>query len=223
MVKTINKIPLILFLFVVATYLIAMWLQQQWLLLIFKPLIVGSLLFYFLNATANKTTKLKTLMIFALVFCLMGDVLLMFGHGNTLFFVLGLSAFLAGHIFYIFTFRSIIKDNHISFHFPKTLLVVLYAAGLLYLLIPHADALVLPSILYTLVIGTMLVFALHLTRFGKVGWIIAVGAFLFVISDSFIAINKFYTPIPYNHWNVMISYIAAQFLIVKGVTKYITK
>ncbi len=223
MTKINNKISLILFLFVVTTYLVALWFRHHYLLLIFKPLIVTTLLFYFLNATAKRTAKLKSLMIFALIFCLFGDILLMFTRGNSLFFVLGLSAFLLGHIFYILVFKRIVRDNSIPFHLLKTFFVTAYAAFLLYLLIPSAGTLWLPVVLYGLVIGTMMVFAFHLTKLGETGWLIAVGAFLFVISDSFLALNKFYTFIPQNDWIVMITYIAAQFLIVKGMVKYISQ
>ncbi|MGI6048061.1 MAG: lysoplasmalogenase [Petrimonas sp.] len=219
--KTNNKIPLIPFLFVVTVYLVAMFFEQQWLLLIFKPLIVATLLFYFLNVTGNMFVEFKWWMIFALVFCMMGDTFLIFSRGDEFFFILGLSAFLVGHIFYIFVYKRIVKNKFISFHLPKTLFVTAYVAFLLYLLIPRADVLWLPVVLYALVIGMMLAFAFHLTKIGKMGWLIAAGGFLFVISDSFIALNKFYTPIPQNHWIVMITYIAAQFLIVEGVTRYI--
>ena len=51
--KTNNKYRLS-FSFVVTVYLVAMFLEQQWLLLIFKfKFIVATLLFYFLNVTGN--------------------------------------------------------------------------------------------------------------------------------------------------------------------------
>lgn len=178
-------------------------------------------MFYFLNTTKNRFVKFKLSMIFALIFCIVGDTFLMFSRENELFFLLGLSAFLVGHIFYIFVFKRIAKDKFISFHIPKTLLVVVCVALFLYVIIPHAGTLWLPVALYATVIGAMLIVALHLTKFGGGGWLIATGAFLFVVSDFFIAFNKFYTPVPYNHWIVMITYIAAQFLIVRGVAKYI--
>lgn len=216
-----NKAKLFPFLFVVTVYLVAMFFEFDTLKFIFKPLIVGSMLLYFVVKTKNKFVRFRLWMILAMVYCMAGDAFLMFEGRDNLFFILGLASFLVGHIFYILVFRRIASDKFVSFHIPKTLIVVAYVAILLYLLIPRADALWLPVVLYALVIGTMLVFALHLTKIGRIGWLIAVGAFLFVISDSVIALNKFYTHIPYNHWIVMITYIAAQFLIVYGVAKYI--
>jgi uncharacterized membrane protein YhhN len=49
------------------------------------------------------------------------------------------------------------------------------------------------------------------------------GSLLFVISDSVIAINKFFQPIPFDGIIVMSTYMAAQFLIVKGLILQFTK
>lgn len=216
-----NKTPLFPFFIVVTVYLIAMFFELHYVKLIFKPLIVGSLLLYFLIVTKNRFVKFKLWMLLAMIYCLAGDIFLMLDGRDELFFILGLASFLVGHIFYILVFRRVSRERFVSFNVIKTLLVVAYVGTLLYLLIPRAGVLWLPVVLYALVIGTMLVFALHLTKIGKIGRLIATGAFLFVISDSVIALNKFYTPVPYDHWIVMITYIAAQFLIIHGVAKYI--
>ena len=42
------------------------------------------------------------------------------------------------------------------------------------------------------------------------------GAIAFVLSDSLLAVNKFYQPIPYAGVFIMLTYCAAQFLIVRG-------
>lgn len=216
-----KKAELLPFLFVIIVYLIAMFFELYYVKLLFKPLIVGSILLYFLVLTRNRFVRFKLWMILGLTYGLVGDIFLMFDSRDELFFVLGLSFFLIGHIFYILIFKRIIKDKFISFHFLKTLFVAIYVAALLYLLIPRADILLIPVIFYALVIATMFAFAFHLTKIGKIGWLVAVGSFLFVISDSVIALNKFYMSIPHNDWIVMGTYIAAQFLIVEGVARYI--
>jgi uncharacterized membrane protein YhhN len=43
------------------------------------------------------------------------------------------------------------------------------------------------------------------------------GALLFIMSDAMIAINKFLNPLVQARLLIMATYIAAQFLIVKGV------
>ena len=45
------------------------------------------------------------------------------------------------------------------------------------------------------------------------------GSILFVISDSLMALDKFLIPIPNDRLFVMSTYIAAQFLIMKGILK----
>ena len=47
-----------------------------------------------------------------------------------------------------------------------------------------------------------------------------VGALLFILSDSLLAFDKFLVPIPHAGVLVMSTYIAAQYLIVEGVTAY---
>jgi len=47
------------------------------------------------------------------------------------------------------------------------------------------------------------------------------GAGLFVISDSVLAINKFYQPFEAAGILIMLTYGLAQFFIIKGAIKYI--
>jgi uncharacterized membrane protein YhhN len=80
-----------------------------------------------------------------------------------------------------------------------------------------------PVLIYGLVIGTMLAFALW--QYGKVparaAWFFIVGALLFVASDSMLAINKFKTPITHGGLWIMGTYILAQYLIAKGSALHI--
>jgi uncharacterized membrane protein YhhN len=45
------------------------------------------------------------------------------------------------------------------------------------------------------------------------------GSLLFVCSDTMIALNRFILPLPYEGLLVMSSYIAAQYLIMRGILK----
>ena len=47
----------------------------------------------------------------------------------------------------------------------------------------------------------------------------AIGAGVFVLSDSLIAINKFVMPLPYESFLIMVTYYLAQYLIVTGIAK----
>lgn len=48
---------------------------------------------------------------------------------------------------------------------------------------------------------------------------VAIGAVLFILSDSAIAVDKFLQPIPAATWIIMTTYAAAQYLIVTGVVE----
>ena len=57
---------------------------------------------------------------------------------------------------------------------------------------------------------------LGLTSNQSYQWVL-MGSLLFVISDSAIAIDKFYRPIPYDDLVIMGTYIGAQALIALGI------
>jgi uncharacterized membrane protein YhhN len=72
---------------------------------------------------------------------------------------------------------------------------------------------------YTATIRLMAIFALNRKdRTPEASFYpIFVGALLFIMSDSLLALNKFLVPIPYAGVIVMSTYVAAQYLIVEGV------
>ncbi len=51
-------------------------------------------------------------------------------------------------------------------------------------------------------------------------WLVFTGAILFMVSDSILAVNKFHSEIPHAGLLVIIPYIMAQFLIIKGLIKH---
>ena len=55
---------------------------------------------------------------------------------------------------------------------------------------------------------------------GKAKYLVLIGAFFFVISDSILAINKFQEPINNAAILIMSTYLAAQLGIVYGVIKF---
>ncbi len=162
----------------------------------------------------------------ALFFSWLGDVLLMLEGRNGMFFILGLLGFLTAHALYIAYFIRIPATNGRSFirKRPVMLLAVLaYVVELLYVLWPSLDGMKIPVLIYGIVIGTMLCFALW--QYGKTdaraAGLMIVGAILFVASDSLLAINKFKSPIPFGGIWVMSTYILAQYCIVKGSARQI--
>ena len=60
------------------------------------------------------------------------------------------------------------------------------------------------------------------TRFEVTGRaLVIIGALLFVVSDSILAINKFYEPVQFGRILTMLTYTMAQLLIVLGMLRTI--
>jgi uncharacterized membrane protein YhhN len=77
-------------------------------------------------------------------------------------------------------------------------------------------AMQIPVLVYSIVISIMVLAAIN--RIGEVpnALKVALGAVLFMVSDSLIAITKFGSDFAYSGFCVMLTYIVAQYLIVKG-------
>jgi uncharacterized membrane protein YhhN len=183
-----------------------------------KPLLIPALLLLLLFTKSSLPDKI--LLITGLSFSWMGDVFLLFESKNALFFIFGLGCFLTTHIFYIIYFLRI-KQANISLLKKKPVLIALvlgYGITLLWQLYPHLGQLKLPVIVYAVVICTMLLCGLHifLKVSSKAAIYFLLGALVFVVSDSLLAINKFYQPFAYAGILIMITYCAAQYFIVKG-------
>lgn len=76
-----------------------------------------------------------------------------------------------------------------------------------------------PVAIYAVVISTMLLMSIKAffewKKPAKI--LVVIGALLFVISDSTLAVNKFYSPVPMDSFLIMSSYLGAQFFIVKSI------
>lgn len=160
------------------------------------------------------------LLLMALLFSWAGDVLLLFTYKNELFFIAGLISFLCAHIMYIFYFANI-KGPHPSLLKQRPWLVVaalLYVAAFVFLLYPNLGALRLPVMVYACVIITMLLYSLHAYRQlpQPTASLFVWGASFFVLSDSLLAINKFYAPFPLAGVAIMLTYCLAQYGIISG-------
>lgn len=209
------------FFFILLGNLLARAMQPDWQFAeyIFKPLLMISLGYYFVNATILSGVRQNQFVLAAIFFSLLGDVFLMF-EGC---FIPGLGAFLIAHIFYIYAFQpEASRFFSKRMLFIPTILVLVYGYFLLMQVLPNvALPLKTPITVYALTILSMLLTALH--RFGNVSDIsfkyVIIGASLFVISDSLIAISKFVTSFPMDGVLIMATYGVGQYLIVEGFLK----
>lgn len=212
-----------LFLFILAVDILLGWLRLDEWRYMSKPLLMPVLLSWFLMQAGVMRPLLKGLVAAALVFSWMGDVLLMLESKNSLFFILGLSAFLLAHLCYIFFFYRLLRHFGTSVKTWVAILLIVYYGCLLYILTPHLDELLWPVRVYGLVISVMLLLAAQFAfaGIGRAGREIALGALLFVISDSVLAINKFYYSFNAAGAIVMLTYGLAQLFIIGGILLYL--
>jgi len=207
-----------LFLYAVSTaaVVIAILFDLHTLYLLAKPSLMISLLLYFIAASKGYP-RWRIYVVIALLFSLAGDVLLM----SSDMFVAGLASFLITHVFYIATFLKTGADKGRLRPLDITKFVLL-GIVVTWALYSRLNGMLVPVLLYALVLVTMGVLA-HKRR-GATTIIsfslVSTGAFLFVISDSLIAVNKFAFEVPASHLLIMSSYIAAQYLIIQGLLKH---
>jgi uncharacterized membrane protein YhhN len=193
-----------------------------------KPLIVTSLIIYFYQITKPISwTLLSKAMMGALIFSLLGDILLLWEN----LFIYGLGAFLLAQVCYIIAFKISQRNPNRIFNvnFIRTFffnLPIYIAAAFVYFLIhKNLGALKIPVVIYIIIIVSMVTTARE--RFKRVNpdsfWQVFVGACFFFVSDGMIAINKFYFEFPEAGIMIMGTYVIAQLLIVMGIRSYILR
>lgn len=183
-----------------------------------KPLILIALIVFFYKQSKHLNKSIRVITLLALMFSLIGDVLLMFVNKSANFFMSGLVAFLIAHIMYISVFYK--SRNKTANKLPIIVILLIYASGLFYFLIDGLGEMLIPVLLYLLVILTMATTAFIRKRSNRDSYkLVFVGAVFFMISDSLLALNKFYEPLPFSNISIILTYALAQYLIVLGILK----
>ncbi|MDZ7935182.1 MAG: lysoplasmalogenase [Emticicia sp.] len=188
-------------------------LDIEWLNFLSKPLLMITLFFFYFQKVKQNMSKTDKIILVSLIFSCLGDTFLMFQKQNSNFFLLGLGSFLVAQLAYYFIFSKSGKTQYL-----KRLPITIYTMALVAFLwnkIPK-DFL-LPIFVYAYAIMMMGIGAIQRQTNQKSYRFVLIGAILFIISDSLIAINKFAFLIPLSGLWVMSTYIAAQYLIVEGV------
>lgn len=220
-----KKYWILLFSVILFGDLIGIQLKNELLQFIFKPLIIPAVIGYFNSQVKEITKGTAKWVLLSLLFSLLGDVLLMFQDDNPVFFLLGLSAFLVAHIFYIIFFHKVRVEAKVKSNPWLLVPVVIYYAALINLLSTHLADMKIPVLIYGGVISFMFMLAIHMLfiKNKAAGKWMMMGAFLFVMSDSILAINKFYQSFEAADLLIMLTYGLAQFFIVQGAGKYISE
>lgn len=193
----------------------AVWHRRKDVERLAKPAAMLGLLACALLAGAGGTASGRWLVL-ALVLGLVGDVFLL-DDADERRFVAGLAAFLVGHLAYVAAFVAAGLDRPARGWVGAAVLVVALVVGRGILPGAVADGgagLAVAVAAYMAVIGAMAV----------TGWatgllLVGVGASLFVVSDTVLAIGKFVRDRPWVGPVVIVSYHLAQALIVVGLLR----
>ncbi len=176
--------------------------------MVFK--LVPMILLIVLAIRTNGERRYKYVIIIGLVFCAIGDYTLQW-------FMIGLTSFLIGHLFYITAFRS---TNLSKTPTIAKILLLVYGAVMMFWIAGTVfrDG---DTILGFAVCAYIIVILLMgWTAFRTGSHLAIIGALSFITSDSILAINKFIMNVPYSHILIMATYYGAQLLIALSITQY---
>ncbi|MEX0272919.1 MAG: lysoplasmalogenase [Flavobacteriaceae bacterium] len=183
-----------------------------------KPLILISLLLFFVTQGKQLPKRLYWGFALGLLLSLLGDILLL-KDAEPGYFIGGLIAFLLAHVAYTYVFSLHWNKKPDTLFWMGIIVLLGYGSLLFSYLQPHLGALQVPVVVYILGILAMATTALNRKKEvvpQSFQWVLA-GALFFIASDSILAINKFMAPVAYSHILIMGTYAAAQFCLVKGM------
>ncbi|MDE3253045.1 MAG: lysoplasmalogenase [Bacteroidota bacterium] len=188
-----------------------------------KLLLIPALFTGWILPARKNGYPVSNLVIMGLLFSLAGDTLLMLK--GSLFFLLGMLAFMGTHIcnggyFFILIGKKLPAIKKLL---PITVFLILLAGSIFLFLRPVLHEFTIPVLVYMLLISGMAFLAAatgqvnSLHKIAAAWWI--PGALLFVFSDGLLAINLFWIKHSLLDIPVMISYAAAQYLLVNGFVR----
>ena len=164
------------------------------------------LLLLIIIAFKKSETKLTKYFLAGLIFSVLGDFFLDYDRIN--WFIFGLGAFLVAHLLYIKSLMPV-ETKRVAI----VTLYTLYGIAVFVLISSGLGELFIPVLIYMSVLLGMAIATLVSKNTNS--WLI-LGGLSFVLSDSLLGIDKFYSPIPYATLFIMISYYFAQYALVRG-------
>jgi uncharacterized membrane protein YhhN len=188
--------------------------RGQWrLVYVFKPMTLALLIALAAMAKPSYVQTYKYFILAGLVSSLAGDVFLMLRNKR---FAEGLACFLVAHLFYI---AALLQTMPLQLSFGTALPLILYALFMMRILFPYLGRMKTPVVLYILVITAMA--GLSAERFieggGTNAFFAFLGAILFVISDSALAVNRFAKKFRLAQALILSTYFAGQWFIAMSV------
>lgn len=184
---------------------------------IFKALLMPLLA---LNILPKAHLLPNKILLTALFFAWLGDIFLI--SSSETFFIFGLGSFLIMQIFYIILLVKNLK--YLQIQNPLSLLLLgltlVYIVGMVQYLYPHIKfELFFPVLIYSIFLGTTFLLAgwNYVGSLTKTNKLLFFGAFLFLFSDSSLAINIFVQKLSYSPFFIMGTYGIAQLFLSKGL------
>lgn len=190
-------------------HLTALYWDLELLRRLSKLVLIPLLLLVYISSS---NAKPKTTVVLALIFSFLGDALLL--GTSSAFFLSGIAAFLVTQLLYSYT---LVKSSaiHPLGVLLGTIVFGTYAGVFLYFLFPTLGDFTAAISIYALAISSFGILAFQ-KFYGHprkaVGLLL--GAALFILSDSMIAVNQFYVNYNYFTIEIMATYLVAQGLIV---------
>lgn len=182
---------------------------------VFKPLTMVLIITIAIIETDPYSITYQRLIIAGLIASLAGDVSLMFPGQK--WFLRGLVSFLCGHVFYIIAFN---QSRYGDAAWYYILPFILYGVLIVWWLWPQLGSMRVPVIVYVAVIMTMAWQAANrwlVDREADSMLVALIGAYLFVASDSLIAVERFKRSWRTSRLWVLGLYFPAQWLIALSV------
>lgn len=158
------------------------------------------------------TGRIRVYLGIALSCSVAGDILLASTLENS--FIFGLMAFAFAHLSYAGGFLPWFTWSGKNLLTAVPLVLILLSVVITVL--PYTGTLTLAVLFYMAIISLMAMLAIF--SHGQHGYLTA-GVYLFIISDSLIALNKFVVPLPAQHLWVMSTYYLAQYCLFIGCLK----
>ena len=193
--------------------ILSYYFEHDFLYYFLKPITTVLILLFSLIHGHRSEKEILKMTVYGLFFCLLGDILLM----KDTFFVYGLLAFLVAHILFIISF---VKIDGFKNYFKPFVLLLLFGGMFYAFLYPNLGSLALRVLVYVICIALMAWqgAGLYIWKKKKPFLYILLGALLFMISDSIIALNKFVYSFELSKLVVMTTYWTAIFFIAKAST-----
>jgi uncharacterized membrane protein YhhN len=155
------------------------------------------------------------LLLAAMIFCLLGDIMLLFDK----MFMIGIISFLLGHFAFLAAFIK--KSIEVPILYPILIILISMILGSYITLKMGKESrklYLLPVCFYILVITFMVISAINRDFCLKSSFsFLSAGALCFYISDGLLSYDRFVKKIPFSGILIHLFYYGAQLLIVTGM------